>query len=103
MAYNDWLQQARNNDTYIQNDTILIDINKTSEEIYNHNTDKLYQEEAGIYDGNNYHSAISRERGTVNPPHAFLHCSDGIYLAVAPKDTENLLRSGFCQLNIKFL
>jgi|GEM_PF-2659379 len=101
MTYLQWNEKLRNNRKYINEDTIVFEINKASEEIYNHNSGKQYQEDAGVYNGNDYRCAISRKIG--NYPDIFLHCSDGIFLATSRTETGHLLRKGTCNLNIKFL
>lgn len=102
MVYIDWKKKLKNNKKYINEDTIVMEINKSSEEIFDHNSGKDYQEDAGVYDGKMYRCAISRVSGKNIPP-VFLHCSDGIYLTTSYTETRHLLSKGTCNLDIKLL
>ncbi len=101
MSYNDWLKKSKSNVTYIKKDSIVVDINQTSEEIYDRVADKHPPEQAGNCNSNGtYIALIRRDEATTKPPYAFLHCNDGIYLALSPTDLKKLLSKSICQLNI---
>ncbi len=101
MTYSDWLQKAKNNTAYIRKDSIVLDINQTSEEIYNRVADTAPPEQAGICNSNGTYTAlIRRDKSDTKSPYAFLRCNDGIYLALSSTDLEKLLSKSICQLNI---
>lgn len=101
MSYNIFVQKARNNTSYVNNNSDINEINRTSAELYSNykGKTKAYQDYAGIFDGVAYRTLISGRKGKY--PYAWLHTTDGLYLAISNTELQKLRCNGTCQINTK--
>lgn len=101
MSYETFVITARNNTPYVNNKSDINDINRTSAELYSNYKGKniAYQDYAGIFDGVAYRTLISGRKGKY--PYAWLHTTDGLFLAISNTELQKLRRNGTCQINIR--
>lgn len=101
MSHNIFVEKARNNTSYVNNNSDINDINRTSAELYSNykGKTKAYQDCAGIFDGVAYRTLISGRKG--KSPYAWLHTTDGLFLAISNKELKKLRCNGTCQINTK--
>lgn len=99
MTNDTWIDRIKNNKNYV-NKKIIVEINRTSEEIYNMYTGSQ-QKNAGTCSNNKYRSAINGEEGDIENVFAWLHSMDGFYLPISETVFEKLLEKGTCQLILK--
>jgi hypothetical protein len=102
VSYNIFVEKARNNTLYVNNNSDINEINKTSAELYSNykGKTKAYQDSAGIFDGIAYRTLVSGRKGKY--PYAWLHTTDGIYLAISNTELQKLRCNRTCQINTKY-
>lgn len=101
MSYKIWVNKARNNIKNVNNNSDINDINRTSAELYSNykGKTKVYQDSAGIFDGIAYRTLISGRKGKL--PYAWVHTTDGLFLAISNAELQKLRCNGTCQISVR--